>query len=477
MTSFSTGLRKLFFLCVIAAFGLIAVSSGFGLGILLAVLAVVLPYKCKIPHFLPILLAASTIVHVIAVFAVQTPLDSDFAMLYQAAQKAAVGDFSFQTLGYFYRWAYQTGFVLWEAAILRVTGSITVIKLINALFLSGINGLIYLFARRFVDERAAQAAALLYLVTLFPTLMTCVLTNQHISAFFLLLAVYILTGGTHAFSIRRAVLAGICLSFGNIMRPEGIVILAGLFGTALFLLLMRRSLRGSKKMLLGLVITAAVYLICNAAASWAVAASGVNQYGLTNNWSEWKFILGFNHDSGGMYSVPDTELFGKYHQVDSSPAVLAQAKELEKQVIHDRIFCSPSEFFSLMLAKIQNLWGNDGLGFSLGFINQVGVKWHGLNGGKVYAYAAGLDRTVFFSALLLALFGAGSNVRRNDTPVTFDRIFPYMTLMAFFCVFLLIEVQPRYAYLPQIFLYITAAVGIQVLMRRREGVLLPEKQL
>lgn len=478
MTTFSTGLRKLFFLCVIAAFCLIAVSSGFGLGLLLAVLAVLLPYKCKIPHFLPILFVVSTIVHVIAVFAVQTPLDSDFAMLYQAAEKAAVGDFSFQTLGYFYRWAYQTGFVLWEAAILRVTGSIAAIKLTNVLLLSGINVLIYLFARRFVEERAAQAAALLYLVTLFPTLMTCVLTNQHVSAFFLLLGVYILTGGgERAFSIWRALLAGICLSFGNIMRPEGIVLFAGLFGTVLFLMLMRRSLHGSKKILLGLVIAAAVYFICNAAASWAVAASGVNQYGLTNNWSEWKFLLGFNHDTGGMYSVPDTELFGKYHQIDSTPAVLEQAKELERQVIHDRIFCSPSSFISLMLAKIQNLWCKDGLGFSLGFINETSVSWHGLNGSKVYAYAAALDRTVFFSALFLALFGAGCSLRKKDTPVTLDRIFPYMTLMAFFCAFLILEVQPRYAYLPQIFLYMTTAVGIQALMRKRENIHpIPEKQ-
>lgn len=56
MTCFGTGLRKLFFVCVIAAFGVIAVSSGFGLGILLAALALVAPYKCKIPHFLPLLL-------------------------------------------------------------------------------------------------------------------------------------------------------------------------------------------------------------------------------------------------------------------------------------------------------------------------------------------------------------------------------------------------------------------------------------
>lgn len=300
MTCFGTGLRKLFFVCVIAAFGVIAVSSGFGLGILLAALALVAPYKCKIPHFLPLLLILSTLVHVIAVFAVQTPLESDFAMLYQAAQKAAAGDFSFQHHGYFYRWAYQTGFVLWEAVILRVTGSMAVIKLINALFLSGINGLIYLLARRFVEERAAQAAALLYLVTLFPTLMTCVLTNQHISAFFLLLAVYVLTGGgDRAFCVRRALSAGFCLFIGNLMRPEGVVILAGLFGTALFVLIMRRSLRGNRQMLLGIVITAVVYVVCSTAASWAISASGINQYGLTNNWQEWKFILGFNHETGG----------------------------------------------------------------------------------------------------------------------------------------------------------------------------------
>lgn len=471
MTRFGTGLRKLFFVCVVAAFGLMAISNGFGLGIVLAALAIFIPYKCKIPHFLPVLFVLSTIVHVIAIFAVQTPLEMDFATMYQAAQQAAVGDFSFQNgLYYFYCWAYQTGFVLWEAAILRLTGSMAAIKLIHALMLSGINVLIYLFARRFVEERAAQAAALLYLVTLFPTLMLCSLTNQHVSAFFLLLGIYILTsGGDHAFSVRRALLAGICLAFGNIMRPEGIVILAGLLGTAAFLLLTRRSLRDNKNMLLGIFITVIVYVLCNAAASWAIAASGINQYGLTNNWPEWKFILGFNHETGGMYSYADMDRFGKYHYTGTSADVLAQALETEKQVIHDRIFCSPSEFFSLMLAKIQNLWCNQGLGASLGFLNQNGATWHGFNGIKVYDFAIKLDRTVFFCALFFAFLGAGSHLRRKDTPVTFDTILPYMTLMAFFCVFLLIEVQPRYAYLPQIFLYMVTAVGIHAVMRKKES--------
>lgn len=170
-----------------------------------------------------------------------------------------------------------------------------------------------------------------------------------------------------------------------------------------------------------------------------------------------------------MYSVADMETFGKYHQVDTAPDVLAQALETEKQVVHDRIFCSPHALLSLMLAKVQNLWGSPGLGFSLGFVNRAGVTWHGLVGVHVYEYAIHLDRVVFFFAVCFALLGAGSGLRRKENPVDFCAVFPFMTLMAFFCVFLLIEVQPRYAYLPQIFLYIAAAAGISVLMRKKQA--------
>lgn len=97
------------------------------------------------------------------------------------------------------------------------------------------------------------------------------------------------------------------------------------------------------------------------------------------------------------------------------------------------------------------------------------MTWHGLVGVHVYEYAIHLDRIVFFFAVCFALVGAGSGLRRKENPVDFCAVFPFMTLMAFFCVFLLIEVQPRYAYLPQIFLYIAAAAGISALMRQKQA--------
>lgn len=82
-------------------------------------------------------------------------------------------------------------------------------------------------------------------------------------------------------------------------------------------------------------------------------------------------------------------------------------------------------------------------------------------------------RKLFFVCVIAAFcviaVSSGSGLRRKENPVDFCAVFPFMTLMAFFCVFLLIEVQPRYAYLPQIFLYIAAAAGISVLMRKKQA--------
>ena len=459
MTALSIWIKRLFCFCFLAFFAVLLCLHGTGLGLLLALAAIVIPRRVRIPHFLPLLFAVSTAVHLVAICAIQTPIVSDFHVMYTAAQQAAAGDFSFQSLTYFFNWAYQTGFVLWEALLLKLSGgSLFFIKVVHGLMLSGINCMIYVLARRFAGERAAQSASLLYLVTVFPTLMTCVLTNQHVSAFFLVLALCVLTGGgDRAFSIPRAVLAGVLLALGNIMRPEAIVILAGLCGTAVFVLLMRRTLQGSGRMLRAIVIAVVMYFVCTAGASWAVSATGVNAYGLTNNWTQWKFIVGFNADTGGTYSADDAKAFGWAHTPDTPDNVAAAAAAEEQQVVHDRIFTSPAKLAALMVRKAYTLWMAHGMGFPIGYINTDTSTVFGIAGTKVYQYFISLDRTVFLIALLLAMGGAYALLRRKPEELTFSAILAPMTVMAFAAVFLLIEVQPRYAFLPQIFVYITCA--------------------
>lgn len=460
MTAFPKWIQRLFCLCFVLCFLAIAVMNSAGLGVLLIAAAVLIPKKISIPHFLPLLLVVSAIVHVAAVFLVNPEPIQDFATMYHAAQQAAEGDFSFQHTQYFFIWAYQTGFVLWEALLLKVFGHMTAIKLVHALMLSGINGLLYLWARRFTDERAAQTAALLYLVTLFPTVLNCLLTNQVASAFFLLLGIYLLTDGNNAFSVPRAIGAGILLSIGNILRPEAIVILAGLAGTAIFILIMKRSVRQHKRMLSGIVLAVIVYAVCNAGASWAVSAGGINQYGLSNNWTSWKFIVGLNHETGGMYSADDRALFDDAHQIDTTEQQAEATAAAENQLIRSRILVSPGKLLSLMKEKVYHLWVQSGLSFPMGYFNNPEVSVHGIPGPRFYQNCVTLDRTVFGLAGLFALLGMLSLLRRKPETLTFSAVLAPMTVMACFAVFLLIEVQPRYVFLPQIFLYITAAMGI-----------------
>lgn len=381
------GAKYLLFGCFILVFAVLICLNSIGLGLVLVAAAVLVPCKFNIRHFLPALFTVSLMFNIAAIFAFQPPVISDFKEMLAAARQAANGDFSFQNTAYFFRWAYQTGFVLWEAAILRLTGSVTCIKIVNALLLSGADCLIYCLVRRCTSEKCAQAAALLYLAMPFPALMCCILTNQQSSAFFFLLALYIFPDGVKRdFSICRLVLSGLCFFMGNLLRPEVIAVFAGLLGTAVFILIAQGSLKQFAKMAVSIAVSAAVCFGCMAAASALVSELGVNRYGLNNNWTEWKFVVGFNPITEGGYSADDENLFGGAHYPDSQESEAERASEQERQEIARRVFTTPGKFIKLELRKAQKLWMDDGLYFPLGYLNEDDTSFLSLTGSQWYVF-------------------------------------------------------------------------------------------
>lgn len=56
----------------------------------------------------------SLVIHLGAVAFLTTPIESDFALQYEASRQFAQGDFSFQDTVYFQKWGYQTGLVIWQ---------------------------------------------------------------------------------------------------------------------------------------------------------------------------------------------------------------------------------------------------------------------------------------------------------------------------------------------------------------------------
>ncbi|MDR0627050.1 MAG: glycosyltransferase family 39 protein [Bifidobacteriaceae bacterium] len=95
-----------------------------------------------------------------------TDQQSDFLSIYQAAQSINAGDLSFNETAYWYFFAYQTPFAIYEAFMLKLFGgSLAPLVLVGALAMAGTNLLVYLIARRITGSAVAGLfAAAAYLV-------------------------------------------------------------------------------------------------------------------------------------------------------------------------------------------------------------------------------------------------------------------------------------------------------------------------
>lgn len=146
----------------------------------------------------------------------------DFKTMYDAACQLARGSREYLQTDYFYNWAYQTGFVAYEALVVRLFGEgLLPLQVLNAVWMAGTGCLVYGIARRFLPETGAMAASLLYALYPGPYFLAAVLTNQHIAVFFFYLGFWLLARREKP-SPGGAVLAGLCLAVGNVMRPPNI---------------------------------------------------------------------------------------------------------------------------------------------------------------------------------------------------------------------------------------------------------------
>lgn len=430
----------------------------------------------RLPHFLPVLFALSFLSRLAVVFLIDTPPVSDFKVLLEAAQRVNLGDTSFKDSLYFSLWPYQSGFVAWQALLLKIWNNPLMIKLVNCLMMAGINCFVYLLARRASTERTARVASLCYLCFAFPLVAAATLTNQHVSAFFLVLGVVLLFC-CEKITVPRALLAGVSFALGNVMRPEGIILLAALFGC---MLLWSFAVKRREKLLLlrNFVLVLAAYFVINFAAGQAIIAADISRDGLANNNPLWKFVVGLNNDTSGSYSQEDAKWM--YEQMGEDFSVTQETLEAERQLIWERLQRSPREWAGFLWRKTGVQWNSSAMYMMLHHWNGSEeplpvlsslTKQEGLN------LLEQADRGMFYIALLLGILGLWRIFRERGTrPV---RLMVPMVVFVSFCAFLVVEAQARYAYLPQIFLFAFAAVGLEALpdpgkRRREKRVELPE---
>lgn len=414
--------------------------------------------KAKTVHILWAVMLVSLALRFLYVSLIPTRPCSDFEMLYLAAQKAAAGDFSWSRAaeGYFYTWAYQIPFALYQAVLFRLFHSLLALKLFNVLFMVGTNYLLYRIGKLYLSETAALCAAFIYAVFPGVLMYASVLTNQHISMFFLLLGVFLLLRADRR---RTLCLAGCMLAASDLMRPEAVLILAALLCCGLLRCIQRPDVMTVRRTALSVLLVFACYWLAKSLTEWLLIWADIAPHGLGNQYPEWKFVLGLgNTDGYGGYS---SKLASAFSALDGEAARRAFAAELIKDLFHR----PPAEIFAFFLEKLRRFWTNaQDIMWSLFGLDQELLILPGL--GLKLKDAWMLVWCERGSLLLVYLLALPAPVllwreREKNSAAFFCAAVICVTI----CAYLLIEIQVRYRLAAIPFWLLTGGVTIEWLLR------------
>ena len=427
-----------------------------------SILYLALPWACALAYtlylgkhiprprrFIPALFLLSLITKGAVALLLQTPPESDFYLLYHAAQELAAGSNILNTTQYFQYWAYQSGFVAWMAFFIRFFhAGLPFFLVMNAVAVSATNVLLYCLCRRFASHRAAALAALIYLCYPAAYFMVPVLTNQIMAELFLTAALCLFLSPQRVRSKLYAnrLGAGVLLAVSNLFRPMAVVVLAAVLGGVLLCMASGRERRAWA--LSGLLFCAGYFAVTKVA-SLLVCASGLNTNGLSNQLPAWKFVLGFNDTSSGRYSSLDAAaVFSSGDPEEAARSLLRtrlSAYDLPRllRLFGDKLTIMWGYFEDSSWALTPRVMDRlQGLGLD-GFIQYWADKWCRLGVG-------------FYTAIL-ALAGLGAWTSRRKAG-----LFSILILAAGlnFGTHLLIEIQVRYRSTMLLFLLPLTACGI-----------------
>lgn len=403
----------------------------------------------KIKHFPIILFITSIVIRLITVLLLNFPQLTDFSILLEAAKSFAKGNFDFQNTSYFTTWAYQTGFVIYEGLVLKLFNNVLILKLLNIIYSSTLVVLIYQIGKKICTEKSARMASLLYMIFPFSIYMNTILANHHIATFLTYIGIFLLLKENK--KLKHYILAAILISFGNIMRPEGTIIVFAFILYEIFKLQ-----KGKIKQIIKYTsVFVVVYLVIGVSASLIITQTGINKQGLKNNNPEWKFVLGFNYDSCGYYNEEDT--------------IYLSDRKKEREVIKERILVNPIKMTQLMTCKIDNFWLQSDISVKHNMyitkkINILGMKINFMDIEKIF---------ITFNKLLylLTLFAGLTGIIYNRKKIIKSSAFFFVILMMVtFGVYLLIEIQPRYAYFIQVSIFILSTYGYDMLLNKVKAI-------
>ncbi len=454
--------RILFVFCFVCSMGAILFFCEYQLTVLMFIMGALisaaawLSYRYSVPRAALTIFILSFAVTVLIVLTIQTPIDNDFAIQYEAAQKFRVGDMSFGMEPYFQSFPHLNGLSIVEGFFLKIWNNPLFLKLINCLLTAGVNVIIYLIAKEFFSEKAARSASICYLLFGFPTIYVTVLSNQTYSNFTIYLGFYLLISSKIANRMPDYIqygLSAFIIAIGNAIRPEGITIAVSVGAYLFFLLIQRFTLKNFLSVLKRTVVFFGVLFVFSTLFSNAVKWAGISQYGLENRAVFYKFVIGLNFDSSGTLNGSDT---GLVEDIMNTEGI--SQDEASLKIVKERLITSPVRLVELAKKKIDIFWWDSVdryLVYPLGHIAETYPQ--------IYSLLTRMSQLMFFWIFLLANLGFLTSWKRYKNDIRYY-LMPFM-IFTVFTIYLFIEIQSKYSYIVHPAFFILAAGGIELMMR------------
>ena len=426
------------FLVLFALVPIISIDKSIFFSILFFLLILFFIKKIKIKKFPLFLFLVSLFARIVICLTIDTQPVSDFAVLLNAARSINLGDYTFNNSVYFGTWAYQIGFTFFQSLLLKIVDNILIIKIFDCFITAGICLLIYYISREFMREKIARIVSIIYSFMIFPLTYVTVITNQHLSSFLIYLAIFILI--TDKLKIKETykyIIVGILISFGNIIRPEGIITIMAII-IYLLVTIKKDTIKNVIKNIIALLFS---YYIIFFVCSSLFILSGIGPNGLKNNAPYWKFVLGFNHETAGGYCEADTYVIGN--------------KEYAYDLIKKRISVNPVKTGILFVKKINNFWNKSTLDWTFS-------DYYKNNNTKIIiSKLNNYNEKCVFIMYILMIIGIFNYIKKKNWNKKIILLINQVFIT--FGVYLLIEIQPRYAYFIQISTVILMGFGIEYL--------------
>ena len=385
--------------------------------------------------FIIFLFLFSFVIRLGVIVLVETPIISDFKMMYDAALEIVNGTDSYKSMSYFITWGYQMGHVLYQAVLLNIINSVFFLKFVNCIITSLTVVFVYLISRRICSDRSAKISSILYSIFLFPLLLNTVLTNQFLPVLLILIALYILLNINFKKKfIVSSVVVGILLGLSNIFRSETIVIIFSILLYFGFLFITKVDW---KKLVVSFLIIFMGYYVVFNGTSLLLKATGVSPSGLDILNSSWKFVVGFNYESNGMYTDEDASLYSRDSEAADKEAI-KRITQFEKIPLH-------------FLKKTKVLWFNSDLSWSISM-------------DKVYYKTLNIINQLWI--ILFNILAVCSAFRFIKLKFDKEHVLMCLILFVYFGVYLLIEVMPRYAYSLQVFEAIIIGISLDYIFTK-----------